>query len=100
MPAPPAKPPSKPAAPAQKLARRRAPYFVKITKGLRLGYYRGTGAGTWIVRHYRGAGSYETDALGLADDQTAADNVKVFDTGRRRRRLASGESDSASSRAG
>lgn len=62
-----------------KLATRKAPYFVKITKGLRLGYYRGPGAGTWIVRHYRGDGAYETAPLGLADDQTPADNVKVFD---------------------
>ena len=58
---------------------RRAPYFVKIAKGLRLGYYRGATAGTWIGRRYLGDGSYETDPLGLADDTTDADGVKVLD---------------------
>ena len=62
-----------------RLRMRRAPYFVKIAKGLRLGYYRGTTAGTWIGRRYLGNGSYETDALGLADDTTEADEVTVLD---------------------
>src|SRR5262249_7493433 len=57
---------------------RRAPYFVKIAKGLRLGYYRGATAGTWIGRRYLGNGSYETDPLGLADDTTEADDLKVL----------------------
>jgi integrase len=62
-----------------KLPMRRAPYFVKIAKGLRLGYYRGSAAGTWIGRRYRGGGCYDTVALGLADDLTDADGSKVFD---------------------
>ena len=62
-----------------RLPARRAPYFVKVAKGLQLGYYRGGGAGTWIGRRYRGNGKYETTAIGLADDITAADNVAVFD---------------------
>jgi hypothetical protein len=62
-----------------KLKPRRAPYFVKIAKGLRLGYYRGAGSGTWIARYYRGNGVYSTSSIGLADDLTDADNVKVFD---------------------
>jgi integrase len=62
-----------------RLAMRRAPYFVKIAKGLRLGYYRGSAAGTWIGRRYRGAGKYDTSALGLADDLTQSDAVKVLD---------------------
>jgi integrase len=61
------------------LPMRRAPYFVKIAKGLRLGYYRGSAAGTWIGRRYRGGGCYNTVALGLADDLTDADGSKVFD---------------------
>lgn len=61
------------------LPMRRAPYFVKIAKGLRLGYYRGSAAGTWIGRRYRGGGCYNTVALGLADDLTDADRSKVFD---------------------
>jgi integrase len=56
---------------------RRAPYFVKIAKGLHLGYYRGAAAGSWIARRYRN-GVYETDALGIADDTLAADGIKVL----------------------
>lgn len=62
-----------------KLPARRAPYFVKVAKGLRLGYYRGNGAGTWIGRRYLGTRQYETTSIGIADDTTAADNVAVFD---------------------
>lgn len=62
-----------------RLPSRRAPYFVKIAKGLRLGYYCGSAAGTWIGRRYRGGSVYDTTALGLADDLTDADGIKVFD---------------------
>src|SRR5258707_8679063 len=58
---------------------RRTPYFAKIAKGLRLGYYRGSVAGSWIARCYRGAGVYTTEALGVADDTLDADGVKVLD---------------------
>jgi len=68
-------------APRAKLSARRAPYFLKVAKGLRLGYYRGTGCGcgTWIGRRYLGNKQYETGAIGSADDTTSADNVAVFD---------------------
>jgi integrase len=64
-----------------RLARRirRAPYFVKIAKGLHLGYYRGAASGTWLARRYRGDGAYESTALGTADDMLTADGIKVFD---------------------
>src|SRR2546423_10082363 len=58
---------------------RRTPYFAKIAKGLRLGYYRGPIAGSWIARCYRGAGVYVSEALGLADDTLQADGIKVLD---------------------
>jgi integrase len=58
---------------------RRTPYFAKIAKGLRLGYYRGSIAGSWVARCYRGAGVYATEALGVADDTLDADGVKVLD---------------------
>ncbi len=58
---------------------RRTPYFAKIAKGLRLGYYRGSISGSWIARCYRGAGVYATEALGIADDTLEADGVKVLD---------------------
>lgn len=58
---------------------RRTPYFAKIAKGLRLGYYRGAVGGSWIVRCYQGGGVYTTEALGLADDTIDADGVKALD---------------------
>lgn len=58
---------------------RRTPYFAKIAKGLRLGYYRGSVSGSWVARYYRGAGVYATEALGIADDTLEADGVKVLD---------------------
>ncbi len=58
---------------------RRTPYFAKIAKGLRLGYYRGAVAGSWVARYYRGAGVYDTEALGVADDTLEADGHKVLD---------------------
>jgi integrase len=58
---------------------RRTPYFAKIAKGLRLGYYRGAVAGSWIAGHYRGNGVYATETIGPADDTLEADGVNVFD---------------------
>ena len=58
---------------------RRTPYFAKIAKGLRLGYYRGSVSGSWIARYYRGDGVYATEALGIADDTLEADGIKVLD---------------------
>src|SRR3954454_14356075 len=57
---------------------RRTPYFAKIAKGLRLGYYRGPVAGSWVARCYRGSGEYATQAVGLADDTLEADGTKVL----------------------
>src|SRR6476661_4623978 len=62
-----------------RLGIRRTPYFAKIAKGLRLGYYRGAVAGSWVARCYRGAGVYATEALGIADDTLEADGIKVLD---------------------
>ncbi len=58
---------------------RKTPYFAKIAKGLRLGYYRGAIAGSWIAGQYRGNGVYATEAIGAADDTLEADGVNVFD---------------------
>jgi integrase len=62
-----------------RLPTRRTPYFVKIAKGLRLGYYRGAGSGSWVASYYRGTKGYETKAIGPADDTIDADGVTVFD---------------------
>jgi hypothetical protein len=62
-----------------RLPARRTPYFAKIAKGLRLGYYRGAVSGSWVASLYRGTKGYETQAIGAADDTTDADAVAVFD---------------------
>jgi integrase len=62
-----------------RLSIRRTPYFAKIAKGLRLGYYRGATAGSWIAGHYCGNGVYATEAIGAADDTLNADGINVFD---------------------
>jgi hypothetical protein len=61
------------------LSVRRTPYFVKIAKGLRLGYYRGASSGSWVASYYRGASGYDTKAIGAADDTIDADGSKVVD---------------------
>jgi integrase len=58
---------------------RRTPYFAKIAKGLRLGYYRGAVSGSWIARCYSGSGNYDTTAIGSADDTLEADGITVLD---------------------
>ena len=78
-PAPPAIPALETRTARARLRIRRTPYFAKIAKGLRLGYYRGAVAGSWVARCYRGAGVYATEALGIADDTLEADGVKVLD---------------------
>jgi integrase len=80
---------------------RRKPYFAKIAKGLSLGYYRGAVSGSWIARYYRGEKSYDTTAIGVADDTIDADGVTAFDYwqaqdkarqwGERQRLIAAGE---------
>jgi integrase len=62
-----------------RLSVRRTPYFVKIAKGLRLGYYRGASSGSWVASYYRGASGYDTKAIGAADDTIDADGSKVVD---------------------
>jgi hypothetical protein len=62
-----------------RLPARRTPYFAKIAKGLRLGYYRGAVSGSWVASFYRGTKGYDTRAIGAADDTTDADAVTVFD---------------------
>jgi integrase len=62
-----------------RLGIRRTPYFAKIAKGLRLGYYRGATAGSWIAGHYRGNGVYATEAIGAADDTLEPNGINVFD---------------------
>jgi integrase len=56
------------------------PYWRVIERGLHIGYRRLKGkSGTWWARHYLGAQKYETEALGIADDQSDADGAAVID---------------------
>jgi integrase len=60
---------------------RREPYWVKLQRGLSLGYRRtATPDGTWIARRYDPAGSPKLtyQALGHADDATDADRLEVW----------------------
>jgi hypothetical protein len=61
-----------------RLAVRRTPYYAKISQGLRLGYYRGASAGSWIASRYVGDEKYVTGTIGIADDMIAADGLRVF----------------------
>ena len=62
-----------------KLKPRGKPYWRQIEQKLHLGYRRLKGkAGTWWVRHYIGAQTYEVESLGIADDLSDADGVAVL----------------------
>jgi integrase len=63
-----------------RLDQRWDPYFVRIERGLHLGYRRGTQSGNWVARMTRPGGKMKTQKLGQADDgKTPADGVAVFD---------------------
>jgi integrase len=61
-----------------RLRARKKPHYRLIDRGLHVGYYRGANGGSWIARRYLGAGAYETQRLGLADDGRAADGATVL----------------------
>jgi len=62
-----------------KLQPRGKPYWRQIEQRLHLGFRRIKGkAGTWWVRHYIGAQTYEIEPLGIADDLSDADGVAVI----------------------
>ncbi|HTI82809.1 MAG TPA: hypothetical protein VL614_20340, partial [Acetobacteraceae bacterium] len=66
------------AAARARLPVRKKPHYRLIDAGLHVGYYRGIKGGSWIGRRYIGAGSYETEKLGLADDGRGADGSVVL----------------------
>jgi integrase len=64
----------------RKLAPRGKPYWRGIERGLHLGYRRlSDAAGPWIVRRYLGNQKYDEKRIGIADDLSDADGVKVLD---------------------
>jgi integrase len=64
----------------RKLAPRGKPYWRGVERGLHLGYRRlSDAAGPWIVRRYLGKQKYDEQRIGIADDLSDADGVRVLD---------------------
>jgi len=61
----------------RQLAPRKEPYWKELRRGLHVGYYKGSAAGTWWLREYCG-GNRPKRRLGLADDDVDADGRTVF----------------------
>ena len=59
-----------------KLPARKKPYFVKIDRGVALGYRRNQGPGTWVVRGTRDGEDW-TATVAAADDHEEADGERV-----------------------
>jgi integrase len=55
------------------------PVYVKIGKGIGLGYRRNQTAGTWVARWSDGKGGNKIKAIGVADDFDEADGASIFD---------------------
>lgn len=56
-----------------KLAERREPYWVVISKGCALGYRKGAKGGNWIARYRDDSGKQHYQTLGAADDAMDVD---------------------------
>jgi integrase len=70
-----------------RLSIRKKPYFVKIARGLSLGYRRTKTSGTWVVRVTRDNTDW-TEALGKADDhEEAGSGILTFDEAQNRARV-------------
>ena len=52
-----------------------------IDPATHLAYRKGVRGGNWVVRRYLGAGKYEQDTLGAADDALPANGVDTLDYG-------------------
>ena len=64
-----------------RLPARRKPYYRLIHQGCHLGYYKGRRTGSWLARYFLGGGRYTEITLGVADDTSDADGVKVLSFG-------------------
>jgi integrase len=63
------------------------PYFIKLTRGLALGYRRTKTAGTWVVRVTHDGVDW-TDRLGTADDhEDAGPGILTYDEAQARARI-------------
>ena len=63
-----------------KLPKRKAPYWMSMEKGRRLGYYKGSKGGNWLAWFYDPTADPPTiqKALGAADDTSDADGKMVL----------------------
>jgi integrase len=63
----------------RRLPVRGKPHYRQIDRGLHLGYRRlKASAGTWVARFYAGDQTYQVESLGIADDKSDADGIKVL----------------------
>jgi integrase len=62
-----------------KLIPRRKPYSIRIAPGIRLGYRRNEGAGTWSVLCADGAGGSWLKRIAVADDHEDSDGKTIMD---------------------
>lgn len=62
-----------------RLVPRRKPYSMRIAPGIRLGYRKNEGPGTWSVICADGVGGSWLKRIALADDQADADDKRVMD---------------------
>src|SRR5262249_50713878 len=62
-----------------RLRARGKPYYRSVEPRLHLGYRKPLGgAGKWIARHYVGGQRYEVEVIGVADDFSDADGVRII----------------------
>lgn len=64
-----------------RLGQRSEPYWMLLSEGFHLGYYRGKQTAKWVARHRApgGSSSYAKTTLGEADDSSDADGVRILD---------------------
>lgn len=61
-----------------KLPVSKEPYWKAIDQGCHLGYYKGNSSSSWIARFRKVNAGYLKTTLGLTDDVTDADGIKIF----------------------
>jgi integrase len=64
-----------------KLKQRSEPYWVLLSEGFHLGYYRGKSVTKWVARHRPPGrvGGYNKTTLGESDDTGDADGINIID---------------------
>ncbi len=62
-----------------RLSPRGKPYFRAIEPGLHIGYRKGKQGGKWVLRSLVGDDKYRVETIGLADDISDADGIRVLD---------------------